>query len=353
MDKDRISTYYVNARELVKRNNPKAARAYVVAILNCALQTYQTADTILIKARTAAFMDKWIAVSRDLYDKGVTDFVLDCFGLPVANRDGTPKVSGAKPREVPPAKNNQPDGISPQPPLNAGAEDKPFTPTPDGGVDFTGLIEEAAKTQGWCAEIFKNNKSAVVEISASSSGHGADGTGFIISANGYLLTNDHVVYDERTGNYYPKTRMNFVDSKKSYKINVLFSDKKADIALCSFNPAEVESFTAVRRIADYKSLLQGADCLVIGNAFGMGLAPITGMVRYTKNNKGNLVYTVPTNPGDSGGPVFNRQGECIGINKSKTVAVGGEAADGYANATPMDRIEELLKKWTEANGISL
>ena len=136
-------------------------------------------------------------------------------------------------------------------------------------------------------------------------------------------------------------------------ISVRFSDKKTDVALCRFDTSEVQGFSSVKRIADYAQLKQGADCLVIGNAFGMGLAPFTGIVRFTKNNSGNLVYTAPSNPGDSGGPVFNRIGECIGINKSKTVAVNGTAADGYTNATPMDEIEQLLQKWTGNNGIEL
>ncbi len=50
---------------------------------------------------------------------------------------------------------------------------------------------------------------------------------------------------------------------------------------------------------------------------------------------------------------FVRQGECIGINKSKTVTVNNVSADGYANATPMDTIEKLLNKWCKSNGIKL
>ena len=110
---------------------------------------------------------------------------------------------------------------------------------------------------------------------------------------------------------------------------------------------------SVKRIADYSALKQGADCLVIGNAFGMGLAPFSGVVRFTKDSDGNLVYTAPSNPGDSGGPVFNRMGECIGINKSRTVQVNSRDADGYANATPMDTINALLDKWTSCNNIKL
>lgn len=67
---DKIATYYSNARELIKQNNPKAARAYVLAILNYAVETYDHAKTILMKAKTQAFLDKWIAVSRELHTKG-------------------------------------------------------------------------------------------------------------------------------------------------------------------------------------------------------------------------------------------------------------------------------------------
>ncbi len=50
---------------------------------------------------------------------------------------------------------------------------------------------------------------------------------------------------------------------------------------------------------------------------------------------------------------MNRNGECIGINKSKTFTVDNVSADGYVNATPMDKIEELLNKWCKSNNIEL
>lgn len=331
---DQMATYYQNARELIKQNNPKAARGYVLLILNSAVKTYNSAKTILAKAKTGAFLDKWIAVSRDLYDKGVTDYVKECFGLTALQK---PLPS------MPPKTNTQPK-----------AEAKPAAPALSADeIDISGLIDEAAKTQGWCAEVFEANKKAIVEISASASERIASGTGFIISNNGYLLTNDHVVFDEQNGVYYSKVSMSFVGGKKHFKLEVLFSDKKSDLALCRFNASEVQDFSVVKRIADYSSLKQGADCLVVGNAFGMGLAPFTGIVRFTKNDDGDLVYTAPSNPGDSGGPVFNRMGECIGVNKSRTVAVNGAAAEAYANATPMDTVNSLLNKWTSKNDIVL
>lgn len=329
--KDQIATYYHTAKQLIKQNNPKDARGYVLLILNSAVKTYNEAKTILIKAKTAAFLDTWIAVSRDLYYKGITEYVKQCFGLAEV-KNALPPEPVAKPKKV----------------------TKPAEPiVSDGEIDIAGLIDEAAKTQGWCAEVFEANKNAVVQISVSASMHDASGTGFIISDNGYLLTNDHVVFDDQNGAYYSKVNMALADDKKKHKLEVLFSDKNADVALCKFDTNEVQGYSVVNRITDYSKLKQGADCLVIGNAFGMGLAPFTGIVRFTKNDNGNLVYTAPSNPGDSGGPVFDRSGECIGINKSKTVAVNGTSAEGYANATPMDKVDELLQKWCDRNKIVL
>ncbi len=343
--KDIIKTYYSNAREYVKLNNPKAARAYVLAILNFAVKSYEKASTILLKARTQAFLDRWIAVSRELYDKGVTDFVLECFALPTKKKKALPKApqSPSKPQPRQPAQS-----VS-EPKQDASSCDSPAS----NEIDIAGLIDETAKSQGWCADVFEKNRTAIVGIYVSNSDVEGSGTGFIISEKGYLLTNDHVVYDEDSQGYYPSVKMSFFGSKKKYKLSVLVSDKKADVALCCFNPDDIPPFTAVKRISDYSQVLPGASCVVIGNAFGQGLAPFEGIVRFTENDLGNLVYTAPSNPGDSGAPVFNRLGECIGINKSKTLAINNVSAEGYANATPMNKIDEILKKWSEANGFKI
>lgn len=342
-DRDRIATYYSNARELVKQNKPKEARTYVLAILNYALETYKSANTILLKAKTSVFLDKWIAVSRELYDKGITDFVLKSFSLPTQQKQQLPKV------------NRKPARPQPEKDLPPKSEIAPKSSTTDKEIDISGLVEETAESQGWCAQVFEKNKSAVVEISARDRDTDtvSIGTGFIISRNGYLLTNDHVVYNEQLQRYYSKANISFAGNKKSYKLNIMLSDKKSDVALCSFNPEEVGEFTVIKCISDYSKVLPGAECIVIGNAFDMGISPLPGGVRCTKNRSGNLVHTAPSNPGDSGGPVLNRQGECIGINKSKTLMINNVSADGYVNATPMDKIDELLKKWCGNNGIKL
>ncbi len=324
---DIIATYYINAKELIKENNPKAARSYVLQILNAAVKTYNSATSILQKAKTAAFLDRWILVSKELYEKGITDYVLECFGL-----NAVPKKEVSNPSPDIPKQES------------TGSDD---------AIDYQGLIENTSKSQGWCAELFEKNKTAVVQLSIQTSVKRITGTGFIISKNGYLLTNDHIVYDPITAGYFNNIKMSFIDNKKAYDLKVLFSDKKTDIALCQFDASEIDAFTTIKFIKDYNKVLQGADCLVIGNSFGMGIAPFTGIIRFTKDDDGDLIYTAPSNPGDSGGPVLNRQGECIGINKLKIVAIDGTTADGYAAATSSEVISKVLYKWTSNNNIEL
>ena len=351
MNREQISTYYNTARELVKANNPKAARAYVLQILNAALETYRHAPTALSKAKTAAFLDRWIAVSRDLYARGITEYVLQCFGLPcrssrAASASGPAPSRGSSQRATSPKVAEKPAApLPPSAPAASGAE-----------IDIEGLLDETSKTQGWCSDVFDANKGAIVAIAATAPDrHGSAGTGFIISRNGFLLTNDHVVFDSQNGVYYPKVAMSFFgDRAQRYSLEVLFSDKKADLALCKFDPTQVKkAFSVVRRVKDYSTVKPGADCLVVGNAFDMGLAPFSGIIRFTKDPQGNLVYTAPSNSGDSGAPVFDRFGQCIGINKSQTTAVNGEEAHGYSNATPMDVIDVLLDKWATHNNLTL
>lgn len=364
-----IAKYYHNAREFVRLKKPKAARAYVVAILNEALATYHTQISIVEKAKMEVFMQKWIAVSKDLYDKGITDYVLECFNLKVNKAIEKPTEQIEK-KQIP--KNNVPDiDISALMPIekaptsknsndliikNPDKNDINLTPNQNNSSDVF-AFETIANNQGWGAAIFEKYKYAVVRLSVNIGQNLSTGTGFIISKNGYLLTNDHVVFDEGNGIYASKIAMSFADSKKKFKIQVLFSDKKSDIALCQFQAEDVKKeipdFTAVKFIDDFSKVIQGADCLIIGNGFDIGLSPFMGNIRFTKNEKGDIVHTAPSNHGDSGGPLFNRNGEVIGINKSRTVAVNGLAAEGYANATSVDKINELLSKWKSNNNLDI
>lgn len=192
----------------------------------------------------------------------------------------------------------------------------------------------------WEAEVFEKCKASVVRLSSGES----VGTGFIISENGYLLTNEHVVANRNN------LWMSFAGGDESYRVCIIVADKKRDVALCKFEHTDISvKFTSIPCIKDYSKMRQGDKIMIIGNAKGRGLAPVPGTIRYLSDEHiGDLVSTIPANGGDSGSPVLNRSGECIGIHKSSDID-----AKGFAYATPMDEIEKLLKKWIESHKINL
>ncbi|MFA6687172.1 MAG: trypsin-like peptidase domain-containing protein, partial [Desulfuromonas sp.] len=136
------------------------------------------------------------------------------------------------------------------------------------------------------------------------------GSGFIISADGYVLTNKHVVDDAR------KVTIKTADGQ-THPATIVGSDQKLDIALLKFEPAV--QLPAVS-IGDSNKLEVGEWVLAIGNPFGLEQTVTAGIV----SAKGRVIGAGPydnfiqtdasINPGNSGGPLFNTNGEVVGIN---------------------------------------
>ena len=329
-----ISALFSNAKIFIVQNNPKDARDYILAFVKEAQQVYYAQTGILQKAKTRAFIERWVKVASILREQGITEEVLLCFGLSKCANKSVPETRSINPS----SKSIIPEKLS----------------KTTNNIDIDEITVNPSKSQGWAADIFEKYKNAVVRILAGDK----TGTGFVISKNGFLLTNEHLVSSAMKKGRNIGVYMSFCDKNDRHVLQVISTDKEADVALCKFDSKAINFFSIVRRIKDYSSVQQGADVLVIGNGFAMGLAPFTGTVKFVRAEySGNLIYTAPSNPGDSGGPVFNRNGECIGINKSiiKTVALGEKVieANGMTNATHMEKIDELLQKWSKAYALNL
>ncbi len=175
----------------------------------------------------------------------------------------------------------------------------------------------------------------------------AQGSGFIISADGYVVTNNHVVQgaDELT------VRTN---TDKEYKAKVVGTDPKTDLALLKIDSPEKFSSVAFAK----KEPRVGDWVIAVGNPFGLGGTVTTGIISARGRNIGSGPYDdflqidAPINKGNSGGPAFNLDGEVVGINTAIFSPSGGSVGIGFAIPAyeAVHVIEDLRDKGTVTRG---
>ena len=155
------------------------------------------------------------------------------------------------------------------------------------------------------------------------------GSGFIISSDGYLVTNAHVVDGA------DEVKVNLAD-KREYKAKVIGADKRTDVALLKIDAKDLPKVS----IGDPDKLKVGEWVVAIGKPFGLENTMTAGIVSAKGRDlpQENLVAYIQTdaaiNPGNSGGPLFNLKGEVVGINSLIFSRSGGFM--GLAFAIPID-----------------
>jgi serine protease Do len=159
------------------------------------------------------------------------------------------------------------------------------------------------------------------------------GSGFIISPDGYILTNEHVV----DGADEIKVRL---DDGRSFTAVVKGQDQKLDIALLKIDAG---GDLPVARLGDSDALQVGEWVMAIGNPFGLSETVTVGIV----SAKGRVIGAGPydnfiqtdasINPGNSGGPLFDSQGRVVGINSA--IVSGGQ---GIGFAIPINAVKAIL-----------
>ena len=155
------------------------------------------------------------------------------------------------------------------------------------------------------------------------------GSGFIISADGYILTNAHVVdgADEVTVR---------LTDKREFKAKTIGADKRTDVALIKIEASGLPSV----KLADTNLLKVGEWVIAIGSPFGFDNSVTAGIVSakgrsLPQENYVPFIQTdVAINPGNSGGPLFNMRGEVVGINSQIYSRSGGYM--GVSFAIPID-----------------
>lgn len=155
------------------------------------------------------------------------------------------------------------------------------------------------------------------------------GSGFIISEDGYLLTNHHVVADA------DKVIVRLAD-RRELEAEVIGSDKRSDVALLKIDAHNLPTV----ELGKSKDLEVGEWVLAIGSPFGFDHSVTAGIVSAKERALANETYVpfiqtdVAINPGNSGGPLFNLDGEVVGINSQIYTRSGGFM--GLSFAIPID-----------------
>ena len=171
------------------------------------------------------------------------------------------------------------------------------------------------------------------------------GSGFIVSADGYILTNSHVIDNAE------EITVRLTD-KREYKARVIGTDRRTDIALIKIEATGLP----VVRLGDPNKLRVGEWVLAIGSPFGFENSVTAGIVSAKGRNlpSENLVPFIQTdvaiNPGNSGGPLFNMRGEVIGINSQIYSRTGGFM--GLSFAIPIDVAMDVQNQLRQTGKVS-
>lgn len=169
------------------------------------------------------------------------------------------------------------------------------------------------------------------------------GSGFIISKDGVIVTNDHVVRDAESIQVK-------LSNDKVYDARIIGGDRKTDIAVIKINATDLP----VAVLGDSDKLEVGQWAIAIGNPFGLDRTMTVGIVSATgRSNVGietyeNFIQTdASINPGNSGGPLLNVYGEVIGINTA-IVAAG----QGIGFAIPVNMAKPIFTQLVSKGSVS-
>jgi putative serine protease PepD len=211
-------------------------------------------------------------------------------------------------------------------------------------------------------QIYDQNLGSVVEIVAtfpgttdmwgqSSGGGQALGTGFVVSADGYILTNAHVVSENGQSVGTVDVIFKGTGSQQTkLQGTVVGADESTDVALVKIDPSQTGTLTPVK-LGDSSQVKVGEAVVAIGNPLGLDFSLSTGVVSATDRElqspngatiTGGIQTDAAINPGNSGGPLFDASGAVIGINEQIDSQSGGNEGIGFA--VPINTAKQVMEQ---------
>ncbi len=190
-------------------------------------------------------------------------------------------------------------------------------------------------------EIFQAVSPSVVMILAGDDDSMGLGTGIIMSSDGYIITNAHII----DGADNIQIVMN--DNKTVHDAQIMGADTQSDIAVLKIEATHLQPAV----FGDSEQVVIGESVVTIGNPYSVDYAQtvtngIISGIRHNvydgKTNTNLLQTNAQLNPGNSGGPLINMYGQVIGINSSKIMSSGNSTYEGMGFAIPMTDAKEIV-----------
>jgi S1-C subfamily serine protease len=233
--------------------------------------------------------------------------------------------------------------------------------------------EAAALTTGalTAEQIYKQDSAGVVEVLStfaqtstspfgqSSSAAQALGSGFVVSAQGYILTNAHVVQDNGVKASSVTVVLKGTGSSTTrVKATIAGIDETSDVALLKVDPSQAPKLV-VLQLGDSSKVQAGETVVAIGNPLGYDFSVTSGIVSATDRNlqspNGSVIPNgiqtdAAINEGNSGGPLIDSSGKVIGINEQIASQSGGNQGLGFA--VPIDTAAKVMAQLKTSGAVS-
>lgn len=184
----------------------------------------------------------------------------------------------------------------------------------------------------------------------------AEGSGIIISEDGYILTNNHIINSSSSSSYYEVGKANKVivtlfNDETEYEATIVGTDEETDLAVLKIDKTGL----TVAELGDSSSVQVGEFAMAIGNPLGMQSSVSSGMISATdrKVTSDGKTYTLlqtdaAINSGNSGGALANSKGQIIGIN---TLKMSGSGIEGMGFAIPINSAKPIYEQLIQYNKV--
>ena len=219
----------------------------------------------------------------------------------------------------------------------------------DGGLTATEVIKKNLdSTVVITIYQMKNGNNSAFAFGTASLTQVGSGSGIVMTKDGYIITNWHVVTDTETGKQYDEIDVTLHNGKVYKNAKVIGADQSTDLAVIKVEATDLTP----AEFGDSSKMVLGARVIALGNAGGLQWSAtqgiISGLARDVYEDTGYSIKCMQTdaaiNPGNSGGPLINNQGQVIGINSAK---IADTDVEGLGFSIPINEAKTIIDDLTK------